>query len=120
MVEPLILGSVVLGGLSLAVIGYMYSQGKSLDLLSGGVKSKSPYDLLDKFRDRVEEEAEEEGQMPDLQVSQLDNLMAQAVAHGREVERAKGKNSNTLFKMVKINLALTGLLVLAVGFLIFG
>lgn len=118
--DPIILGSVVIGGLSLAVIGFMYSKGKSLDVLSGDIDSKSPSDFMERFRGRVEDRAEQKGELPDLQVSQLDNLMSQAVAHGREVERAKGQDSNTMFKMVKINLALTGAVLLGLLFLIFG
>jgi len=118
--DPIITGSIVIGGLSIAVIGYMYSQGKSLGFLSGDVKSQSPFEFMDNFRGRVEDKAEDEGQLPDLQVSQLDNLISQAVAHGREVERAKGQDSNTMFKMVKLNLALTGAILLGLLFLIFG
>jgi len=118
--DPILLGSTVIGGLSLLAIIYAWKQGKSLNPMGGKVRSTSPFKYASKFRDRVEDKAEEEGEIPDLQVSQLDNLLSHAVAHGREIERAKGKNSDKLYKMVGICLLLTGLNFVALMVLIFG
>lgn len=118
--DPVIVGSVVIGGLSLAAIGYAYSQGKSLNPIGNKVRSKSPFKYAEDFRDRVADKAESEGQLPNLQVSQLDNLLSHAVAHGREIERAKGQNSDKLYKMVGLCLIISGLNLLGILFIAFG
>lgn len=114
------ISSIVIGGLSLAFIGYSYKSGKSLNPLTQKVKSADPFKFADKFKDKIEDKAEEKNQIGELKVSQLDNLLSHAVAHGREIERAKGQDSETLLTMVKISLLLSGLNLLGIAILIFG
>lgn len=118
--SPIITASVVLGGLSVLAIAYAWKQGKSLNPMGSEVRSKSPFAYAEKFRDSVREKSKENNEIPDLQVSQLDNLLSHAVAHGREIERAKGQNSDKLYQMVLGALVLSGLNLLAILFLIFG
>jgi hypothetical protein len=118
--DPIMMASVVLGSLSVALFVYAWKSGKSLNPLSGSVSSTSPFKFADKFRDRVKNEAQEQDEIPDLAVSQLDNLLSHAVAHGREIERAKGKNSDKLYKMVAITTLVSGLNFIGLLVLIFG
>ena len=119
--DPILLISTVLGALSVALLAYAYNNGKKLNPLTSKIRSKSPFKYAQSIKPSVREEADDQGdQIPDLAVAQLDNLLSHAVSHGREVERAKGKNSDTLYKMVKINLVLSGLALIGILFLIFG
>jgi len=119
--DPILLGSTVIGALSVALIVYAYKNGKSLNPLGGKVRSKSPFKYAGKVRNSVKDKAEDQGdQIPDLAVSQLDNLLSHAVAHGREIERAKGQNSDKLYKMVGLTLLISGINFLGLMFLIFG
>ena len=119
--DPVLLASTVLGSLSIALVVYAYKNGKSLNPLGGKVRSKSPFKYAGKVRDSVKDKAEDQGdQIPDLAVSQLDNLLSHAVAHGREIERAKGQNSDKLYKMVGLTLLISGINFLGLMFLIFG
>jgi hypothetical protein len=118
--SPVMMASVVLGSLSVALLVYAWKSGKSLNPISGGVQSTSPFKFADKFRDRVKNEAQDQDEIPDLAVSQLDNLLSHAVAHGREIERAKGKNSDKLYKMVAITTLVSGLNFIGLLVLIFG
>lgn len=119
--DTVLLASTVIGSLSVALGVYAYKKGKSLNPLGSKVRSKSPHKYAGKIRDAVKQKADEQGdQIPDLAVAQLDNLLSHAVAHGREIERAKGQNSDKLYKMVGVTLLFTGINSLALMFLIFG
>ena len=118
--DPIILGSIGIGVVSIGLIGYSAYNGKSLNPLAKNVKSESPFSFADKFREAVSKKAKENDQIEDLQVSQLDNLLSHAVAHGREIERAKGKNSDTLYKMIGLCLLGTGLNLIGILILLFG